>query len=182
MARGLKVKMLQIIDDIELISKEIIEKLIKPQCTEESLKERSALVDLLLYKHKELQDCHDIALEQCEIQNEIDKINAEINEVQREIVKDSKKLMEVEAKLTNAVYDVQQCLKTYKEAKQRPIDTEEAIKFAYEIANSTKEHPYPSLTQMKAGFLGKSTKVSDMDLSAEKNSDSSSDSSSSGGL
>lgn len=69
---------LTLIEDIELIAKEMIENTVAPKQKRMSAADHKAMSDLLVTKDKELKEALKVAGEQREVEKEIDKVRAEV--------------------------------------------------------------------------------------------------------
>ncbi|XP_022919885.1 mediator of RNA polymerase II transcription subunit 4 [Onthophagus taurus] len=160
-------KLLYIIDDIELISKELIENAIAPKQLKLSGPEYSQLTDLLVSKDKELKDTLKLASEQAQIDKKMDILKAEVDRQDQDINQLQKQLKEAEQILSTAIYQANQKLQSINRANKRPVPSEELIKFAHRISASNAvcapltwqqgdpRRPYPTDIEMRLGFLGR---------------------------
>ena len=69
---------LTLIEDIELIAKEMIENTVAPKQKRMSAADHKAMSDLLVAKDKELKEALKVAGEQREVEKEIEKVRAEV--------------------------------------------------------------------------------------------------------
>ncbi|CAL1288238.1 unnamed protein product [Larinioides sclopetarius] len=93
---GTRDLLLSIIDDIELISKELFESLIASKGQKLTSGELSQLAELLVLKDQELKSTLLIAAEQAETQKKIDALQAEVEKVDNDIHHLQKYLKEAE--------------------------------------------------------------------------------------
>ncbi|XP_055855162.1 mediator of RNA polymerase II transcription subunit 4 [Episyrphus balteatus] len=163
-----KERLLLLVDDIELISKELIENTIAPKTNKISSAEHTALVDLLVSKDDEFRKMLELAEEQAKIEQSMDDLRAKVDVHDREIQKLQKQLKEAEQILSTALFQARQKLASIAQAKKRPVSSEELIKYAHRISAANAvcapltwmqgdvRRPYPTDIEMRSGFLGKS--------------------------
>lgn len=162
-----KEKLLYIIDDMELIAKEIIENAIAPKSNKLSGSEYAQLTELLVAKDNELKDTLKLATEQGQINKKMDILKAEVERQDQDINHLQKQLKEAEQILSTAIYQANQKLQSIARAKKRPVSSEELIKFAHRISASNAicapltwqqgdpRRPYPTDIEMRLGLLGR---------------------------
>ncbi|CAH1103691.1 unnamed protein product [Psylliodes chrysocephalus] len=162
-----KEKLLYIIDDMELISKEIIENSIAPKSSKLSGPEYAQLTDLLVAKDNELKKTLQLASEQAQINKKLDTLKAEVERQDQDINHLQKQLKEAEQILSTAIYQANQKLQSIARANRRPVSSEELIKFAHRISASNAicapltwqqgdpRRPYPTDIEMRLGLLGR---------------------------
>ncbi|CAG9773070.1 unnamed protein product [Ceutorhynchus assimilis] len=162
-----KEKLLYIIDDMELIAKEIIENAIAPKTNKLSGPEYAQLTELLVAKDNELKDTLNLAKEQGQINKTMDLLKAEVERQDQDINHLQKQLKEAEQILSTAIYQANQKLQSIARAKKRPVSSEELIKFAHRISASNAicapltwqqgdpRRPYPTDIEMRLGMLGR---------------------------
>ncbi|XP_066252770.1 mediator of RNA polymerase II transcription subunit 4 isoform X2 [Euwallacea similis] len=162
-----KEKLLYIIDDLELVAKEIIENAIAPKGNKLTGPEYSQLTDLLVDKDKELKDTLKLAAEQGQINSKMELLKAEVERQDQDINNLQKQLKEAEQILSTAIYQANQKLQSISRAKKRPVSSEELIKFAHRISASNAicapltwqqgdpRRPYPTDIEMRLGMLGR---------------------------
>ncbi|KAI4459052.1 mediator of rna polymerase ii transcription subunit 4 [Holotrichia oblita] len=175
-------KLLYIIDDIELISKEMIENAIAPKHLKLSGPEYTQLTDLLVAKDDELKHTLKLAAEQAQIDKKMDIIKAEVERQDQDINHLQKQLKEAEQILSTAIYQANQKLQSISRANKRPVPSEELIKFAHRISASNAvcapitwqqgdpRRPYPTDIEMRLGFLGRFTDPINGQLLQQQNS------------
>ncbi|XP_050293576.1 mediator of RNA polymerase II transcription subunit 4 [Anthonomus grandis grandis] len=168
-------KLLYIIDDIELIAKEIIENAIAPKTNKLSGPEYAQLTELLVAKDNELKDTLNLAKEQGQINKKMDLLKAEVEKQDQDINHLQKQLKEAEQILSTAIYQANQKLQSISRAKKRPVSSEELIKFAHRISASNAicapltwqqgdpRRPYPTDIEMRLGMLGRLSDRTDRD-------------------
>ncbi|XP_060526712.1 mediator of RNA polymerase II transcription subunit 4 [Cylas formicarius] len=162
-----KEKLLYIIDDMELIAKEIIENAIAPKSNKLSGPEYAQLTELLVAKDNELKETLKLAKEQGQINKKMDILKAEVERQDQDINHLQKQLKEAEQILSTAIYQANQKLQSISRAKKRPVSSEELIKFAHRISASNAicapltwqqgdpRRPYPTDIEMRLGLLGR---------------------------
>lgn len=162
---GTRERLLSVIDDIEIISKEMIENLMAPkhQKTHDYLQ----LVDLLVVKDNELKQLMKLASEQEKIDEKINSLKEQVAKYDNEINQLQKQLKEAEQILSTAIFQAKQKLASINKANENPISSEELIKYAYRISASHAisapltwqqgdlRRPYPTDLEMRLGLLGK---------------------------
>ncbi|CAD6991447.1 mediator of RNA polymerase II transcription subunit 4 [Ceratitis capitata] len=162
-----KERLLLLLDDIELIAKELIENTVAPKHQKISTADHTALVDLLVSKDEEFRKMLELADEQAKIEQKMDELRAKVEVHDREIQKLQKSLKEAELILSTAIFQARQKLASIYQSKKRPVSSEELIKYAHRIsaANAVSapltwcigdvRRPYPTDIEMRNGFLGK---------------------------
>ncbi|KAJ8971527.1 hypothetical protein NQ317_016797 [Molorchus minor] len=177
-----KEKLLYIIDDMELICKEIIENAIAPKSAKLSGPEYAQLTDLLVAKDKELKETLTLAAEQAQINKKLDILKAEVERQDQDINHLQKQLKEAEQILSTAIYQANQKLQSIARANRKPVSSEELIKFAHRISASNAicapltwqqgdpRRPYPTDIEMRLGLLGRLSDPLNGHLLAQQNS------------
>nr|CAI5859311.1 unnamed protein product [Callosobruchus analis] len=177
-----KEKLLYIIDDIELISKEIIENAIAPKSAKLSGPEYAQLTELLVAKDNELKETLKLASEQAQINKKLDNLKAEVERQDQDINDLQRQLKEAEQILSTAIYQANQKLASIARANKRPVHSEELIKFAHRISASNAicapltwqqgdpRRPYPTDIEMRLGLLGRLSDPINGHLLAQQNS------------
>ncbi|CAH1975674.1 unnamed protein product [Acanthoscelides obtectus] len=177
-----KEKLLYIIDDIELISKEIIENAIAPKSAKLSGPEYAQLTELLVAKDNELKETLKLAAEQAQINKKLDNLKAEVERQDQDINDLQRQLKEAEQILSTAIYQANQKLASIARANKRPVHSEELIKFAHRISASNAicapltwqqgdpRRPYPTDIEMRLGLLGRLSDPINGHLLAQQNS------------
>ncbi|XP_058463155.1 mediator of RNA polymerase II transcription subunit 4 [Malaya genurostris] len=163
-----KERLLAIVDDIEIISKELIENTIAPKHQKMSSADHSQLVELLVSKDKEMKSTLQLAAEQAGIEKKMDGLRQQVKKQDEEINHLQKQLKEAEHILATSIFQARQKLASISKATKRPVSSEELIKFAHRISASNAicapltwqqgdlRRPYPTDIEMRLGFLGKS--------------------------
>lgn len=158
--------LLSIVDDIEIIAKELIENIMAQRHLKLSSNEHAQLIELLLFKDKEFKKTLKRADEQARINLKIDDLKSEVATQDKEIQKLQKELKEAERILATAVYEAKQKLQSIARANKKPVASEELIKYAHRISASNAicapltwqqgdpRRPYPTDIEMRVGWLG----------------------------
>lgn len=165
--------LLSIIDDIELIAKEMIENIIAQKPLKLSSTEHAQLTELLITKDNELKGTLKRAAEQAKINLKMEALKAEVERQDQDIQQLQRQLKEAEQILATAIYQAKQKLQSIARANKRPVPSEELIKFAHRISASNAicapltwqqgdpRRPYPTDIEMRLGCLGR---LSDLPL------------------
>ncbi|ESP04868.1 hypothetical protein LOTGIDRAFT_109428 [Lottia gigantea] len=169
-ASSTRQKLLSLIDDIEIVSKELFEALSTPKT---QLRPDGAdsvmLMELLVEKDQELKATIKTAEEQAEIQSVMDNLKIEVEKRDQEIKVLQKNLKDSETILSTAVYQAKQKLESIAQANNKRTSSEDLIKFAHRISASNAvaapvtwapgdpRRPYPTDLDMRQGFLGQGT-------------------------
>lgn len=160
-------KLVSLIDDIELITKEILENTIALKHQKLSGLEQLHLTELLVAKDNELKDTLKLAAEQAKINQKMDLLRAEVERQDQDIQQLQRQLKEAEQILATAIFQAKQKLQSISRANKRPVSSEELIKFAHRISASNAvcapltwqqgdpRRPYPTDIEMRLGFLGR---------------------------
>lgn len=156
-----------LIDDIELIAKELIENTIAPKHQKLSSAEHSQITELLVMKDKELKETLKLADEQAKVNQKMDALKAEVDRQDQYIQQLQRQLKEAEQILATAIYQAKQKLQSIARANKRPVCSEDLIKFAHRISASNAvcapltwqqgdpRRPYPTDIEMRCGLLGR---------------------------
>lgn len=148
-----------------MIFREIIENLIAPK--HQKTNDYLQLIDLLVVKDNEMKQLLKLADEQTKIDEKIDTLKEQVSKYDQEINALQKNLKEAEQILSTAIFQAKQKLASIAKANERPIHSEELIKYAYRISASHAisapltwqqgdlRRPYPTDIEMRLGFLGK---------------------------
>lgn len=171
---GTRETLLTIIDDIEVIAKELFENLIAPKGQKLTSAELTQLAELLVSKDQELKTTLNTASEQAEIQKKIDALQAEVEKQDQDIHHLQKYLKEAEHMLATAVYQARQKLQCIAKSNEKSVSVDDLIKYAHKISCSyavaaphnwqhgDPRRPYPTDIEMRLGFLGR---LSDLPMS-----------------
>jgi mediator of RNA polymerase II transcription subunit 4 len=122
---------------------------------------------LLVAKDNELKQLLKLSEEQTKIDKKINLLKIQVGKYDQEINQLQKQLKEAEQILSTAIFQAKQKLASIAKANEKPINSEELIKYSYRISAShavsapiTWQHgdlrrPYPTDIEMRLGFLGK---------------------------
>ncbi|XP_059174999.1 mediator of RNA polymerase II transcription subunit 4-like [Physella acuta] len=159
-------KLHSIIDDMELISKELIEQLAMPKSQRKSdVPDATDLMELLIEKDGELKELLKIAQEQEKVEKVIDSLKVEVGKRDGEIRQLQRVLKEAETIMATAVYQAKQKLAAVRQAQQNKISSEDLIKYAHRISASNAvaapptwspgdpRRPYPTDLEMRHSCL-----------------------------
>lgn len=167
-------QLLRLVDDIEIIAKELFENLIAPKNQRLSATEHSQLAELLVAKDEELKQTLVVAAGQAEVQKTINSLQEEVEKQDHDIHLLQWQLKEAEHLLSTAIYQAKQKLQSIEKANARAVSSEELIKYAHRISASNAvaaphnwqqgdpRRPYPTDIEMRQGYLGR---LSDLPLS-----------------
>ncbi|XP_071547210.1 mediator of RNA polymerase II transcription subunit 4 isoform X2 [Panulirus ornatus] len=159
-------KLLSLIDDTELISKELLENSIAPKQQRLPPSDLAQLIELLILKDGELKDTIKLANDQARIATIMDMVQAEVDRHDQMILQLEKQLHDAHHTLSVALYQARQKMQSILRANKRPVNSEELIKYAHRISSSYSvnapdtwqqgdpRRPYPTDLEMRAGFLG----------------------------
>ncbi|XP_068204352.1 mediator of RNA polymerase II transcription subunit 4 isoform X2 [Palaemon carinicauda] len=159
-------KLLSLIDDTELISKELLENSIAPKQQRLSASDQAQLIELLILKDNELKDTIKLASDQARLASIVETVQAEVDKHDQMILQLEKQLHDAHHTLTVALYQARQKLQSITKANKRPVNSEELIKYAHRISSTysvtaptnwqqgDQRRPYPTDLDMRAGFLG----------------------------
>jgi len=160
-------KLLGLVDDIELITKEILENAIAPKAKRLSSQEHEELTTLLIQKDATLKETMKLASEQGDLDNTMKQLQDEVQKQDNDIKQLQKQLKEAETVLSTAIYQARQKLDSIQKAKENPVSSEELIKYAHRISASNAvsaphnwqqgdpRRPYPTDVEMRIGLLGR---------------------------
>lgn len=159
--------LLSLLDDIELISKELIENSILPKPKKMSGADHDALTQLLVDKDRQLKHTMALAIRQGHVEKKIQALTIEVKKHDDAIKELQKKFKEAETLLSTAIFQANQKLDSISRAKESPVPSEELIKYAHRISASNAvcaplnwqqgdpRRPYPTDIEMRTGFLGR---------------------------
>ena len=160
-------KLLGLVDDIELITKEIFENAIAPKAKRLSASEHEELTSLLIQKDTELKETMKLASEQGDIDKKMKLLEEEVQKQDNCIKQLQKHLKEAETVLSTAIYQARQKLDSIQKAKENPVSSEDLIKYAHRISASNAvvapltwqqgdpRRPYPTDMEMRLGLLSR---------------------------
>lgn len=165
--KATKERLLSVLDDLEVLSRELIEMLALsrsqklPQAGEDT-----QILELLVQRDRELQELMEVGREQGRVQEEMLLLEKEVEKRDSDIQQLQKQLKEAEHILATAVYQAKEKLKSIDKAKKGSISSEELIKYAHRISASNAvcaplnwlpgdpRRPYPTDMEMRSGLLG----------------------------
>ncbi|XP_011498577.1 PREDICTED: mediator of RNA polymerase II transcription subunit 4 [Ceratosolen solmsi marchali] len=168
--------LLSVVDDIEIIAKELIENIIAQKHLKLSTAEHTHLIELLISKDNELKTILIKADEQAKINLRMEALKDEVDRQDQDIQQLQRQLKEAEQILATAIYQAKQKLQSIARANKRPVSSEELIKFAHRISASNAicapltwqqgdpRRPYPTDIEMRLGCLGR---LSDLPLNGQ---------------
>ncbi|XP_046429701.1 mediator of RNA polymerase II transcription subunit 4 isoform X2 [Neodiprion virginianus] len=174
--RSTREVLLSLVDDMELIAKELIENTIAQKHLKLSSSEHAQLTELLVAKDNELKSTLKLASEQATINQKMDSLKEEVERQDQDIQQLQRQLKEAEQILATAIYQAKQKLQSISRANKRPVPSEELIKFAHRISASNAvcapltwqqgdpRRPYPTDIEMRLGVLGR---LSDLPLNGQ---------------
>ncbi|KAG5670907.1 hypothetical protein PVAND_001136 [Polypedilum vanderplanki] len=123
-------RLLSVIDDIEIISKEIIENLMAP-------------------KHQKTHDYLQLLSEQEKIYEKINALKEQVGKYDNEINQLQKHLKEAEQILSTAIFQAKTKLASIAKANENPVQTPNTWQ------QGDLRRPYPTDFETRQGFLGK---------------------------
>jgi len=156
---------LSLIDDIELISRELLDNCVAPKPKRMSASEHTAITDLLIEKDKQLRDALSLAGEQGNMELQIDAVRAQVDEQDSLITNLQRQLKEAEGLLSEEIYKAKQKLDSV--SKAQPVLSGDLIKYSHKISASNgvaappnwqqgdPRRPYPTDIEMRGGFLAR---------------------------
>ncbi|KZC09027.1 Mediator of RNA polymerase II transcription subunit 4 [Dufourea novaeangliae] len=168
--------LLSLVDDIELIAREMIENTIAQKPLKLSSEEHAQLTELLITKDNELKATLNRAAEQAKINLKMEALKAEVERQDQDIRQLQRQLKEAEQILATAIYQAKQKLQSIARANKKPVPSEELIKYAHRISASNAicapltwqqgdpRRPYPTDIEMRLGYLGR---LSDLPLNGQ---------------
>ncbi|XP_067010315.1 mediator of RNA polymerase II transcription subunit 4 [Anabrus simplex] len=160
-------RLLSLIDDIELIAKELIENTIAQKHLKLTSSEHAQVTELLVAKDLELKETLKLADEQAKINQRMESLKSEVDRQDQFIQQLQRQLKEAEQILATAIFQAKQKLQSIARANKRPVTSEDLIKFAHRISASNAvcapltwqqgdpRRPYPTDIEMRLGFLGR---------------------------
>lgn len=159
--------LLSLVDDVELICRELLENLIAPKPKRLSAANHDELTKLLLAKDGELQSALSLAGEQGEIEKKIRGVQEELERQDAHIGQLQKQLKDAETLLSTSIYQAKLKLSSIERAKKMPVPAEDLIKYGHRISASNAvsaplnwqqgdpRRPYPTDIEMRLGFLAR---------------------------
>ncbi|KAK7603703.1 hypothetical protein V9T40_003702 [Parthenolecanium corni] len=162
-------KLLSIIDDVEIITKEILENSISMKHQRLIGSDQLNLTKLLISKENELKETLKLAEEQAKINEKMNILKIEVERQDRFIQEFERQLKDAEQILATANFQAKQKLQSIHKANKRPVPSEELIKYAHRISSSEAicapltwqpgdpRRPYPTDLDMRLGLLSRYT-------------------------
>lgn len=172
---GTKKQLFLLVDDIDLIVRQLFETLAQQSNNENSLTDAQSssikmdpgqLTDLLIQKNKALIKLSQTAREQQKLFQQIEAVTAEIANQDQLIGSLQKHFKQAEHLLASALYQAKEQLKVFNEANKRSVMSEDVIRYAHQInascstaaplnwSSGDPRRPYPLDIQMRCGWLG----------------------------
>ena len=172
---GTKKQLLTLIDDVDLIVRQLFETLAQQSSNDGSAMDTDSkvfkmdagqLTDLLIQKNDALVKLAETAREQQKLHKQIESVKAEIDHQDQMIGSLQKHLKSAEYLLASALYQAKEQLKLFDEANERSVMSEDVIRYAHQISASCStaaplnwthgdpRRPYPQDIQMRCGWLG----------------------------
>ncbi|XP_066562499.1 mediator of RNA polymerase II transcription subunit 4 [Amia ocellicauda] len=165
--KSTKERLLSVLDDLEVLSRELIEMLALSRCQKlPQSGEETQILELLVQRDSEFQELMKVAQEQGKVHEEMQLLEKEVEKRDSDIQQLQKQLKEAEHTLATAVYQAKEKLKSIEKARKGSISSEEIIKYAHRISASNAvcaplnwvpgdpRRPYPTDLEMRSGMLG----------------------------
>ncbi|XP_040197173.1 mediator of RNA polymerase II transcription subunit 4 [Rana temporaria] len=165
--KSTKEKLLSFLDDVEVLSRELIELLALSRNQKLNQPgEENQILELLIQQDGEFQELMKVAYSQGKIHQEMQLLEKEVEKRDSDIQQLQKQLKEAEHILATAVYQAKEKLKSIDKARKGAISSEELIKYAHRISASNAvcapptwvpgdpRRPYPTDLEMRSGLLG----------------------------
>uniref|UniRef100_A0A3Q3DJX4 Mediator of RNA polymerase II transcription subunit 4 n=2 Tax=Hippocampus comes TaxID=109280 RepID=A0A3Q3DJX4_HIPCM len=162
-----KERLLNVLDDLEVLSRELIEMLALSRSQKlPQPGEDTQILELLVQRDREFQDLMEVAQRQGKVHQEMQQLEKEVEKRDSDIQQLQKQLKEAEHILATAVYQAKEKLKSIERARKGSISSEELIKYAHRISASNAvcaplnwlpgdpRRPYPTDLEMRSGVLG----------------------------
>ncbi|XP_077392568.1 mediator of RNA polymerase II transcription subunit 4 [Festucalex cinctus] len=165
--KSTKERLLSVLDDLEVLSRELIEMLALSRSQKlPQPGEDAQIVELLVQRDGEFQELMAVAQRQGKVHQEMQQLEKEVEKRDSDIQQLQKQLKEAEHILATAVYQAKEKLKSIERARKGSISSEELIKYAHRISASNAvcaplnwlpgdpRRPYPTDLEMRSGVLG----------------------------
>ncbi|XP_063049217.1 mediator of RNA polymerase II transcription subunit 4 [Engraulis encrasicolus] len=165
--KSTKERLLSTLDDLEVLSRELIEMLALSRSQKlPPSGDDNQVLDLLVQRDSEFHMLMARAVEQGRLQEEMRGLQKEMEKRDNDITLLQKQLKEAEHILATAVYQAKEKLKSIEKARKGSISSEEIIKYAHRISASNAvcaplnwlpgdpRRPYPTDLEMRSGMLG----------------------------
>lgn len=182
-----KQKLIALVEDIELITRQLFETLAQQQSRMQDgqafgsqrmnqsspMMNVNQLTDLLLAKNLQMEEMMKTAREQKQLHQQIEAYKAEIEQKDKEIFLLQKHFKEAENLLSTALYQAKEKMKSIKKAQESSVTSEEIIKYAHKISAACAtaaplnwvpgdtRRPYPQDIEMRCGWLGQLSNMTD---------------------
>uniref|UniRef100_A0A3B3Q6L6 Mediator of RNA polymerase II transcription subunit 4 n=1 Tax=Paramormyrops kingsleyae TaxID=1676925 RepID=A0A3B3Q6L6_9TELE len=166
-SRSTKERLLSVLDDLEVLSRELIEILALSRSQKlPQPGEDTQILELLVQRDGEFQELMKVAQKQGKVHQEMQLLEKEVEKRDSDIQQLQKQLKEAEHTLATAVYQAKEKLKSIEKARKGSISSEEIIKYAHRISASNAvcaplnwvpgdpRRPYPTDLEMRSGMLG----------------------------
>lgn len=169
---------LSLIDDIELIAKEMLENSVQTKQKRMSAEEHKAITKLLVSKDKDLKEALKLAAEQGEVEQTIVEVREEVEKQDEHILQLQRQLKDAEVQLSTLIFQAKQKLESIDRAGKASVMSEELIKYSHKISASNAvcaplnwqqgdpRRPYPTDIEMRQGFLSRSDQPLSVQLQA----------------
>jgi len=160
-------KILGLIDDIELISREMFENCTAPKHQKMSAADHQQLTELLIKKDADLKAAMKTAEQQQAVQVKMDALKAEVERQDALLSSLQKSLKDAEMRLSSAIYQAKQKMESIELSRSRPVSAEELIRYGHRISSTNAisaplswqqgdpRRPYPTDMEMRRGLLGR---------------------------
>lgn len=161
-----KEALLTLIDDVEIIARQLVENSVAPKHQRLSAQELEAIIQLLIAKDADLKKTIKVASEQAAVGRVMGEVQAELAKVDGAIHNLEQQLYDAHYSLSMGIYQARQKLKSINAANKRPVNSEELVRYAHRISSThavsapvtwqqgDPRRPYPTDLEMRAGFLG----------------------------
>ncbi|KAF2347422.1 Mediator complex subunit Med4 [Trinorchestia longiramus] len=161
-----KETLLTLIDDVEIICRQLVDNSVAPKHQKLSGQELHAVVQLLISKDSELKKTIKVASDQAAVEKVMSGIQAELAKVDSAIHNLEQQLYDAHHKLSMGLYQARQKLKIINAANKRPVNSEDLVRYAHRISSTSAvsapatwqqgdpRRPYPTDLEMRAGALG----------------------------
>lgn len=181
LAIGTKARLLSAMDDIEVISRQLLEVISNKiqnnqartenttQQQQENTKEvmdAGQLTKLLVAKEKNVKELAVIAREQYKLKTDIDNVKRKLEAADERITCMHDNFKNAEILQATTIYHAKELLKKMERAQAKPVGSEDLVKYAHKISASCStvaplnwspgdpRRPYPQDIEMKLGWLG----------------------------
>ncbi|XP_075996701.1 mediator of RNA polymerase II transcription subunit 4 [Genypterus blacodes] len=155
------------LDDLEVLSRELIEMLALSRNQKlPPAGEDTQILELLVQRDLDFQELMQVGRQQGAVHQEMQLLEKEAEKRDSDVHLLQKQLKEAEHLLATAVYQAKEKLRTIDRARKGSISSEEIIKYAHRISASNAvcaplnwlpgdpRRPYPTDLEMRSGVLG----------------------------